>query len=48
MLYYIYPHHQLEQLRSAGFGKEPTLFDHQGESAQETSMDDSLTYVVTA
>jgi SAM-dependent methyltransferase len=48
MLYYIHPLHQLEQLRSVGFGKMPTLFDQHGERAPETSTDDSLTYVVAA
>jgi SAM-dependent methyltransferase len=48
MLYYINPDRQLEQLRSVGFGKVPTLFDQRGEWAPETSTDDSLTYVVAA
>ena len=48
MLYYIHPRHQFAQLRSVGFSKVPTLFNQQGESAPETSTDDSLTYVVAA
>ncbi len=46
MLYYIHPHHQFEQLRSVGFSRAPTLFDHRGEPAPESSTDDSLTYLV--
>lgn len=48
MLYYIHPQHQFAQLRAAGFGNAPTLFNQRGEGAPETSMDDSLTYVVAA
>jgi SAM-dependent methyltransferase len=48
MLYYIYPHHQFAQLRAVGFDKAPTLFDQRGQSVPETSMDDSLTYIVAA
>jgi SAM-dependent methyltransferase len=48
MLYYIHPQHQFAQLRAAGFGNVPTLFDQRGEWVPETSTDDSLTYVVGA
>ena len=48
MLYYINPDRQVEQLKSVGFRKAPALFDQRGEPVPETSMDDSLTYVVAA
>lgn len=48
MLYYIHPPQQLEQLRTVGFDTTPILFDVRGELASESSMDDSLTYVVAA
>lgn len=46
MLYYIYPMQQFKQLRAHGFERTPLVFDLNGQPADVSSTDDSLTYAV--